>query len=341
MVQEYLPPRDYVGYGLQSEPKVWPNGKKIAVSFVLNYEEGAESTPWNEDEKSCAFLHELHYERPPTTGGKRDGLVEDMFEYGIRQGLPRLLKLFKKYDWKLTLWACARSFEVTGNYPKMIADEGHEIACHGNRWQMHGSNLAEAKAHINKSFDRLQAATGLKDVPTGWFVGSGTNAQKLARAEVHRERGVPLLYSSDTYSGDEPYWSPDPYAAVHGGKDEGMLMIPYSLCTNDHRFFVAAGAGVSAPNDWFEMLKAEFDALYAEGQAGQAKMMTIALHNRFVCKPGRIMALKRFMAYIAEKDDVWVCTRREIAAFWREKYPYEKVGPLYKKYSPEAKASIV
>ncbi|ORY32010.1 hypothetical protein BCR39DRAFT_525191 [Naematelia encephala] len=328
--QYWLPPRDYVGYGLKQEKELWPGGKKIAVSFVLNYEEGAEHTPWNGDETSCDSLHELHYDRKATTGGKRDGLVEDMFEYGIRQGLPRLIKLFRKYGWKWTTWTCARAFETSGPYPKMLVDDGHEIACHGNRWRIHGDNLAEAKAHIHKSFDRLQAATGLTDVPTGWFVGTGTISMKLARAEVHKERGVPLVYCSDTYASDEPYWIPDPAAEVHGGEDKGMLMIPYSLCTNDHRFFVASGAGVSAPDDWFEMLKAEFDQLYAEGEAGAPKMMTIAMHNRFVCKPGRIMALKRFMAYIAAKEDVWVCTRREIAAFWREKYPYEVVGPTYK-----------
>ncbi|WVQ63905.1 uncharacterized protein L199_002061 [Kwoniella botswanensis] len=329
----YLPPRDYVGYGLESRPGVWPGGNKIAVSFVLNYEEGAESTPWNGDDGSCPMLHELHYDRKATSGGKRDALVEDMFDWGIRQGLPRLLKLFRQYGWKWTTWTCARAFEVTGPYAKMLVADGHEIACHGNRWQNHGKNLEEVKAHINKSFDRLQASTGLSDVPTGWFVGTSHQSQKLARAIVHRERNVPLLYCSDTYAGDEPYWAPDPYAEIYGGEDKGMLMIPYSLCTNDHLFFVAGGAGVSAPDDWFEMLKAEFDALYAEGGRGSAKMMTIAMHNRFVCKPGRIMALKRFMAYLATKPDVWVCTRREIASFWREKYPYEEVGPTYKLHS--------
>ncbi|KAI0477490.1 hypothetical protein GGR56DRAFT_411310 [Xylariaceae sp. FL0804] len=328
MAQDWwLPPRDYVGYGFEPPKVLWPGNKLIAVSFVLNYEEGAEHTPWNGDDQSCDSLHELHYSRPATSGGKRDGLVEDMFEWGTRQGLPRLIKLFRKYGWKWTTWTCARAFEATPTYAKLLADEGHEIACHGNRWRIHGTNKAEAKAHIHKSFDRLQATTGLGDVPTGWFGGGMPIHTKLARAEVHRERDVPLLYCSDTYAADTPYWVRDPYAAVHGGEDKGMLMVPYSLCTNDHRFFVAQGPGVSKPDDWFEMLKAEFDQLYEEGQAGAPKMMTIAMHNRFVCKPGRIMALKRFMAYVATKPDAWVCTRREIAAHWREHYPYEKVGP--------------
>ncbi|WWD16904.1 hypothetical protein CI109_101336 [Kwoniella shandongensis] len=326
----YLPPRDFVGYGLEPPTELWPGGNKIAVSFVLNYEEGAEQTPWNGDEQSCDNLHELHYERKATSGGKRDIMVEEMFEYGIRSGLPRLIKLFRQYGWRWTTWTCARAFEVTGPYPKMLVEDGHEIACHGNRWRVHGDNIAEEKTHINKSFDRLQAASGLKDVPTGWFLGNGSERQKLVRSLVHKERGIPLLYCSDTYASDTPYWIPDASAEVYGGKDEGMLMIPYSLCTNDHRFFVAGGTGVSSPDDWFELLKGEFDQLYAEGAEGQPKMMTVAMHNRFVCKPGRIMALKRFMAYIATKPDVWVCTRQEIAKFWRDKYPYEEVGPTYK-----------
>ncbi|KAK5708148.1 hypothetical protein LTR97_000688 [Elasticomyces elasticus] len=259
MTQDYwLPPRDYVGYGLEPPAVLWPDNKKVAVSFVLNYEEGAERTPWNGDDQSCNFLHELHYSRPATSGGKRDGLVEDM------------------YGWKWTTWACARAFETSPTYAKLLAEEGHEIACHGNRWVMHGTNLPEAKAHIHKSFDRLQQATGLADVPTGWYAGGMPNHTKRARAEVHRERGVPLLYCSDTYSSDTPYWVQDPYAAVHGGPDEGMLMIPYSLVTNDHRFFVAQGSGVSKPDDWLDMLKAEFDQLCEEGAAGAPKMMCVS-----------------------------------------------------------------
>ncbi|EIW66227.1 hypothetical protein M231_02991 [Tremella mesenterica] len=323
----YVPPRDFVGYGLEPPTDCWPDGKKIAVSFVLNYEEGAESTPWNGDKISCATLHELSYDRPAVEG--RDCMSENFFEYGIRQGLPRLLKLFKEFGWHWTTWVCARAFETSGPYPKMLVADGHEIACHGNRWGIHGSNTAEEKAHINKSFDRLQEATGLKNVPTGWFIGGGSVRQKLVRAEVHKERGVPLVYNSDSFGSDLPYYIPDPYSKIHGGKDEGMLMIPYSLCTNDHRFYVSGGAGVSAPDDWFELMKGEFDQLYSEGVAGHPKMMTVAMHNRMVAKPGRSMALRKFMQYISTKPDVWVCTRSEIAKVWREKYPYEKVGPTY------------
>jgi peptidoglycan/xylan/chitin deacetylase (PgdA/CDA1 family) len=135
-----------------------------------------------------------------------------------------------------------------------MAADGHEIACHGNRWRIHGTNTEQEKAHVHKSFDRLQGATGLKNVPTGWFLGNGSIRQKLIRSQVsqrdvhctivmvrliveqvHKDRGVPLLYCSDTYASDIPYYIPNPLAEVYGGKDDGMLMIPYSLCTNDHR----------------------------------------------------------------------------------------------------------
>lgn len=124
----YIPPRDFVGYGTEPPQFEWPEGKKIAVSFVLNYEEGAEMTPWNGDDGSCHYLHEMHYDRAGTTGGIRDAMVEELFEYGIRQGFPRLYKLFDKYGWKWTTWACARSFEVTAPYPKLLSDAGHEVS---------------------------------------------------------------------------------------------------------------------------------------------------------------------------------------------------------------------
>lgn len=128
MTDYYIPPRDFVGYGLEPPKFEWPGGNKIAISFVLNYEEGAESTPWNcPEETSCSYLHEMHYDREVTQPGKRDAMVEEIFEYGIRQGFPRLFKLFKKYGWNWTTWACARSFEVTGDYPRLIVNEGHEV----------------------------------------------------------------------------------------------------------------------------------------------------------------------------------------------------------------------
>ncbi|GAA6014125.1 hypothetical protein JCM10207_006104 [Rhodosporidiobolus poonsookiae] len=318
--------RDFLGYGFDQPRDCWPNGAKIAVSFVLNYEEGAEFTTWNGDDRSNEFLFEEHYVREPVKN-KRDMLVEQGFEYGIRQGLPRLIKLFDEFGWKFTIWACARSFEVTGFYPKLLADKGHEIACHGNRWRgtMDLAGPDEEAEHVRKSFKRLQESTGRKDVPTAFFTGNGSTYHRHIRARVHKELGVPLRYNSDSYSGDLPYWVQDPLT-FDGDEDKGMLMVPYSLTNNDHRFMVKGSVGTSSAMDWFDLLKADFDTLYREGERGHPKMMTIAMHNRIVGKPARARALKRFMQYVASKDDVWVCTREEIAQRWKEKFPYEEVG---------------
>ncbi|GFZ48909.1 hypothetical protein JCM24511_06658 [Saitozyma sp. JCM 24511] len=300
----YTPDRDYVGYGLEQPRDCWPNGAKIAVSFVLNYEEGGESTLWNGDAKSIGGLHETFSDRDVQVG-RRDFLVESQYEYGIRQGVPRLMKLFDKYGYKFTLWMVARSAEVTGFYPRLLAEKGHEIADHGNRWTVPGETYEEAKWHHHQSIDRLQKATG--------------------RTDVHKERGVPLLYSSDAYAADTPYYIQDPLV-VKGEEDHGMLCVPYSLTNNDVVFLALGARGVGKANDFFELLKADFDYLYAEGERGTPKMMTIAMHSRVLGKPGRIMAIKRFMEYISKKPDVWVATRQEIAAQWREKFPYEKEG---------------
>ncbi|KAM0752933.1 glycoside hydrolase/deacetylase [Meredithblackwellia eburnea MCA 4105] len=325
--KEFLPPRDFVGYGTEPPKDPWPKGAKIAVCFVLNYEEGSEHTVWNGDSGSEPFLHEHHYHRQ-NVKGRRDIVVESSFEYGVRAGLPRLIKLFRKFGWQFTLWANGRAFEVSGDYPKILAEDGHEIACHGNRWTA-GPTMTgydDEARHVRQGFKRLQKSTGLKDVPTAWFGGAGTMAHKHIRARVHKETGVPLLYCSDTYSDDIPYYLPSPLA-MDGDKDEGLLMIPYSLTNNDHRFMVSQGAGTGAPNEWFELLQADFDYLYEEGKNGSPKMMTVAMHNRILGKPARSRALKKFMEYIKDKPDVWVTTRADMAHHWREKFPYEKVGP--------------
>ncbi|KAI5479961.1 hypothetical protein MNV49_002251 [Pseudohyphozyma bogoriensis] len=317
--------RDFVGYGGETPKDCWPNGAKIAVSFVLNYEEGAEHTIWNDDKRSVEFLFETHFQRTPLQG-RRDTVIESQFEYGTRAGLPRILKLFRKFGWKMTLWQCSRALECAPEYTKIMMDDGHEIACHGNRWR-NTPDLAgpdEEYADVLKSFDRIQKLTGRQDLPAGFFTGNGSLYHRHIRARAHKARGLPLLYNSDTYSGDLPYWIESPLV-VDGDEDEGMLMVPYSLTNNDHRF-LCKGNGVAASADWYDLLKGDFDVLYQEGVEGQPKMMTIAMHNRVLGKPGRIMALKRFMEYIATKPDVWVCTRSEIAQVWREKYPYKKVG---------------
>ncbi|GAA6041998.1 hypothetical protein JCM8097_009137 [Rhodosporidiobolus ruineniae] len=335
--KEFLPERDFVAYGFDTPENCWPDSKKIVVSFVLNYEEGAEHTLWNGDAHSEGFLNETACHRGAKQG-RRDLYVESMYEYGTRAGLPRLLKLFKKFGWSWSTWTNARALEASAYYGKFLVDGGHEIACHGNRWATQTElwqdpsplklitgkpGAEEEAAHVAQAIDRLRAATGLQNVPTGWYYGRGSTAHKHILAKVHRDKGVPLLYSSDTYTDDVPYYTENPLT-LDGEEDTGLLHIPYSLTNNDHRFYIK-GAGASCGDDWFDLLKAEFDYLRQEGLEGRPKMMTVAMHSRIIGRPGRIRCLKRFMEYVAEHDDAWVTTREQIAAHWRKEYPY--TGP--------------
>ncbi|KAM0747464.1 glycoside hydrolase/deacetylase [Meredithblackwellia eburnea MCA 4105] len=324
----YAPERDFVGYGEDSPKDCWPNGKKIVVSFVLNYEEGAETTIWNGDPASEPTLHELSYQRP-VRKGKRDLVVESMFENGIRTGLPRILKLFKKHNMPFTMWCCPRALEHSPSYIPHLIEGGHEFACHGNHWRRHGffEGPDDDAAHVREGFEKFEKLLGPGKGPSGWYIHAHSLAHKHIRAKVHKEKGIPLLYCSDTYTGDLPYYISNPLF-VDGSekKDEGLLMIPYNLVNNDHRFITPNFAGFGASTDWFDLLKGDFDMLYAEGEEGKPKMMTVAFHQRIIGVPTRVMALKRFMEYISTKADVWVATREDIAKHWRAKYPFEEVG---------------
>ncbi|GAA5860427.1 hypothetical protein JCM8547_000301 [Rhodosporidiobolus lusitaniae] len=332
--KEYVPPRDLTGYGFDSPRDCWPNEKKIAITFVLNYEEGAEHTLWNGDKRSEPFLNETASFRD-IKWGQRDLFVETQYEYGTRAGLPRLLKLFKKFGWSWTTWTNARALEASAYYGKYLVEGGHEIAAHANRWadqrELYEENgplklitgkpgPEEEAAQVAQGIDRLRAATGLQDVPTGYYYGRGSLYNKHIIHKVHREKGVPLLYTSDTYADDVPYYTESP-ATLDGEADDGLLNIPYSLSNNDHRFYIK-GAGFSNGQDFCDQLIAEFDYLRREGLEGKPKLMTIALHSRIIGRPGRIAGLKRFMEYVAKHDDAWVCTRQEIAHHFRQEFPY-------------------
>jgi len=322
----FLPPRDFVGYGLE-KPKgdVWPKGAKIAVSFVLNYEEGAEHTVWNGDEHSEPFLNEANYYRNRAEG-KRDMYTESLYDYGIRAGLPRIIRLFQSFSYPFTLWLNSRAIETSAQYGPILVGMGCDMAAHGNRWitQTELSGPEEEAAHVRQGIERIQKASGKQDVPSGWYLGRGSLYSKHVISKVHKEMGVPLLYCSDSYADDLPYWVEDPLS-LDGEEDKGMLMVPYGLVNNDHKFY-SKGAGASTAVDWFNILKGDFETLYSEGQDGEPKMMTIALHSRLIGRPGRLAGLKKFLEYITAKDDVWVTTRADIAKHWREKFPYETVG---------------
>ncbi|THV02632.1 glycoside hydrolase/deacetylase [Dendrothele bispora CBS 962.96] len=222
---------------------------------------------------------------------------------------------------KCTMYTVAAALERAPYLGPILVEHGHEIACHGNRW-INYMNVPpeEEERQIHHAIDRLQKYTSDPNVPRGWMIGRRSNASPRLYCRAAKERGLEFLYSSDSYGDDLPYWLESPLAS-EGEPDEGMLIIPYTLDCNDFRF-VVAGSGWSSGEDFYNHLVDTFDVLYEEGLAGQAKMMSIGLHNRCVGRPGRLAAVEKFMQYISSKEGVWVARRDEIARHWREKFPY-------------------
>ncbi|KAK0205417.1 hypothetical protein DFS33DRAFT_765508 [Desarmillaria ectypa] len=254
--------------------------------------------------------------------GGRDPVAESQFEYGPRAGLPRLMRLFKKYNMPATMYTVAAALERAPYLGPMLVERGFEIACHGNRWiNFMDVPPEEEEKHVYQAIDRLQKYTGDPSVPRGWMIGRRSNASQRLYCHAAKERGLEFLYSSDSYGDDLPYWLESPLAS-EGLPDEGMLILPYTLDCNDFRF-VVAGSGWSSGEDFYKHLVDTFDVLYEEGQMGQAKMMSIGLHNRCVGRPGRLAAVEKFMQYISDKEDVWVARRDEIARHWRKRFPYD------------------
>ncbi|KAK9467090.1 hypothetical protein V1512DRAFT_224298 [Lipomyces arxii] len=314
---EYTPnyydfPREYKGYGEESIDLKWPNGAKIVINFVVNYEEGAESSLENGDGHSEQYIWELPY---VPHMGKRSYDCESDFEYGSRAGVWRLLRLFKKHNYKFTTFAVGKAFELLPEVPAAIARDGHEIASHCYRWKDYSKlSPEEEKALIIKNMESLKATTG--SYPKGWYYARLSQHSRRLVYDVHQELGAPLLWMADAYADDLPYWMPVPRTT------DAMLMIPYSYDCNDARFHMPTGW--SSTDDFYTHLQYAFDTLYEEGcELGTTKMMTVALHTRVVGKPGRFQALVKFMEYIKQKEGVLVATREEIAEHFKKVNPWE------------------
>lgn len=295
-------PRDMIGYGAEPPHAQWPNGAKIAVSFVLNYEEGGENCVLHGDKASEAFLSEIIGAQPIPDA--RHMNMESIYEYGSRAGVWRLLRLFQEFNMPLTVYAVGMALE---RYPA-LAEEfvrmGHEIASHGYRWIDYQHIPAEVeRADMLRSIDAIRRLTGER--PLGWYLGrSSPNTWRL----VAEEGG--FLYNSDSYADDLPYWD------RQFGKPQ--LIIPYTLDANDMRF--ATAQGFHTGDQFFAYLRDAFDALYAEG-ASAPKMMSIGLHCRLVGRPGRVIGLRRFLDHIARHSGVWVTRRVDIARHWMATHP--------------------
>jgi len=296
-------PRDLIGYGATPPHPRWPGGARIAVQVVLNYEEGGENSVLHGDEGAETFLSEIINAAP--VPGARHMSMESIYEYGSRAGVWRLLRLFRKYNLPVTIFAVAAALE---RYPAMadaFLKDGHEICSHGYRWiNYQYVDEATERAHVAKAVEVLRALTG--EAPPGWYTGrTSPNTRRLVV-----EHGG-FLYDADDYNDDLPFW------VTENGKPH--LVVPYTLDANDMRF--AAAQGFNSGDQFFTYLKDTFDVLYAEGETAP-KMMSVGLHCRIVGRPGRIAALERFLRYASEHKDVWFCRRIDIARHWREMHPY-------------------
>ncbi|MEH6359439.1 MAG: allantoinase PuuE [Amylibacter sp.] len=296
-------PRDMHGHG-QTPPNVcWPNGAKIAVQFVINYEEGGENCILHGDTASEAFLSEII--GAAQWPDQRHWNMESIYEYGARAGFWRLHRLFTKMAIPATVYGVATALERSPVQVAAMQEAGWEIASHGLKWIEYKDFDKDAERHDLMEAIRIHSeVTGTR--PTGWYTGRcSVNTVDL----VTEEGGFD--YISDSYADDLPYWY------NHEGKQQ--LVIPYTLDTNDMRF--ASPQGFNSGDQFYTYLKDSFDTLYEEGSDGTPKMLSIGLHCRLIGRPGRIQSLKRFMESTKNHADVWFARRIEIAKHWHEHHP--------------------
>ncbi|WP_431260999.1 allantoinase PuuE [Roseateles chitinivorans] len=301
-------PRDLVGYGEHPPHAQWPGQARIAVQFVLNYEEGGENSVLHGDAGSEQFLSEMF--NPPAFPARHLSM-EGIYEYGSRAGVWRLLREFEKRALPLTVFGVSMALERHPELTKAFVELNHEIACHGWRW-VHYQGVDEAieRQHMDIGMDIIQQLTGER--PSGWYTG---------RDSPHTRRLVAdfggFEYDSDYYGDDLPFW-------LNVRKTDGALtphlVVPYTLDCNDMRF--ALPQGFSHGDEFFEYLRDTFDVLYAEG-AEAPKMMSIGMHCRLLGRPGRMRALQRFLDHVEKHDRVWVARRIDIARHWRATHPFD------------------
>lgn len=293
--------RDLIGYGPHSPLKAWPGGAKIAVQIVLNYEEGGEYSLEHGDAQSEAFLSDVI--GASNWPDKRHWNIETMYDYGARVGFWRLHRLLA--DLPVTVFGVTAAMARGPEQVRAMQGAGWEIASHGLRWiEYKDFSEAEERAHMKEAIALHRQITG--DRPRGWYTGRASmNTVNLATEDGGFD------WVADSYADELPYWH------RHAGRDQ--LVVPYTLDANDARFIGAQG--FSNGEDYFIYLRDVFDTLYEDGAAGHPKIMSLGLHCRLAGKPGRLAGLKRFLAHVQSKDDVWFATRGEIADHWRAHHP--------------------
>ena len=296
-------PRDMIGYGGTPPHPRWPGDARVALQFVINYEEGGENCILHGDAASEAFLSEIvGAEARP---GVRHMSMESIYEYGSRAGFWRLLRLFRERGMSATVFAIALALERNPAAAWAMLEAGFEIASHGWRWIDYQYVPAEVeREHIRRAVETIERVCGSR--PLGWYTG---RTSPNTRALVAEHGG--FLYDADSYADDLPYWE------VVG--ERPLLIVPYTLDANDMRF--ATAQGFNSGDQFFAYLRDAFELLYTEGKTAP-KMMSVGLHARLAGRPGRAAALARFLDHVAGREGVWICRRIDIARHWIAHHPF-------------------
>ena len=304
MNPDWTPTRDFVGYGPVPPDPQWPQGARVAVQIVINYEEGAEYNNADGDGRTELGLAEAPGGRVPA--GRRDMAFESMYEYGSRVGIWRLMNLLRERELPATVFGCAVALERNPQVAAAIVAAGWDVCCHGYRWEEHfGLSAAAEQERIAMAIESLVRSTGTR--PLGWYCRYG--ASENTRRLLVQEGG--FLYDSDAYNDELPYW-------VEVDR-QPHLVVPYTMDSNDGKF--AAPGGFSTPFDFDNYLRATFDRLYLEG-ATAPKLMSIGLHPRISGRPARAHALALFLDHARAHDRVWWCRRVDVATHWRATHPW-------------------
>ncbi|MCK8377287.1 allantoinase PuuE [Erwinia amylovora] len=301
-------PRDLRGYAGQPPHAAWPAKAKIAVQFVLNYEEGAENNVLHGDAGSEQFLSDII---AAASYHARHMSMESLYEYGSRAGFWRIHHEFQRRGLPLTVFAVAMALARHPEIVAAIKEADYDVVSHGWRWiSYQGMDAKTERQHMQLALDTLTELFG--KTPTGWYTGRDSpNTRRL----VVEQGG--LTYDSDYYGDDLPFWT---RVTCQDGTVKPHLIIPYTLETNDMRF--ATAQGFSTAGQFYNYLKDSFDLLYEEGESAP-KMLSIGMHCRLLGRPGRFRALQRFLDHIQQHDRVWICTRQEIADHWIKTHPPE------------------
>jgi len=299
-------PRDLVGYGRTPPHADWPGDARIAVQFVLNYEEGGENSVLHGDAGSEQFLSEII---GAAAYPARHMSMESIYEYGSRAGVWRILREFERRRLPLTVFGVAMALERHPELTAAFVELGHEIACHGWRW-IHYQDVDEAteREHLRRGVAIIERLTGQR--PLGWYTGRDSpNTRRLVA-----DHGG-FLYDADYYGDELPFWT---RVARTDGAEVDHLVVPYTLDANDMRF--ATPQGFNTGEHFLQYLVDTFDVLYAEG-AERPRMMSVGMHCRLLGRPGRLRALQRFLDHVARHDRVWVCRRVDLARHWIATHP--------------------